>query len=55
MDNVKTDSSDFYPAMVMREVILWIGRLIAFIFVLIMFYNFDNDTELLIRLLLILV
>jgi hypothetical protein len=29
--------------------------LIAFIFVLIMFYNFDNDTELLIRLLLILV
>jgi hypothetical protein len=55
MDNVKTNSSDFYPAMVMREVILWIGRLIAFIFVVALFYYYDNNTELLIRLLLILV
>ncbi len=45
MDNIKTDNNDFYPAMILRESILWIGRIIALL-VLLFFANskiFDNE------------
>jgi len=34
MDNVKTGNSDFYPAMIMREIILWIWRITALLVLL---------------------
>lgn len=55
MDNVKTSKSDFYPAMVFREIILWIWRLIAFIILYYLFNFYSNNTELLIQILLIII
>jgi len=55
MDNVKTEISDFYPAMLLREILLLIWRLLAFIVLFILFYHFDYNIEYLIRITLVLI
>lgn len=45
MDNIKTDNNDFYPAMILREIVLWIGRICALV-LLLFFVNlelFENE------------
>lgn len=55
MDNVKINWSDFYPAMVFREIILWLWRFIAFIILYYMFNLYSDNIEYLIRLLIIII
>ncbi len=38
MDNIKTSESDFYPAMLFREVILWTWRMSWLLILLLMYY-----------------
>lgn len=38
MDNIKTWESDFFPAMLFREVILWIWRTIGLVLLLLVYY-----------------
>lgn len=49
MDGIKTEESDFYPGMILREVILWTGRLISIVFLLFFLYVLQFDTEMIIR------
>lgn len=55
MDNVKTLQSDFYPAMVFREIILWIWRIIAFWILYYLFDLYSNNIEFLIQIILIII
>lgn len=45
MDNIKTGNSDFYPAMIMREIILWIWRITALLVLLFITKNSNLGTE----------
>ncbi len=57
MDNIKTENSDFYPAMIMREIFLWVWRIWALLVLSIItksnILNFDTTQTLKIWLLLI--
>jgi hypothetical protein len=41
MDNVKVNNSDFYPSMIMREVLTWIWKILS-LFILLLFVKFTN-------------
>lgn len=49
MDNIRQWKSDFYPAMIMRECLLWSGRVISISLILILFLYTWLDTESLLR------
>lgn len=38
MDNIKTKENDFYPAMLFREIILWVWRMSWLLFLLVIYY-----------------
>lgn len=45
MDNIKTDHSDFFPAMILREIILWIWRIFILLVILFFIYIWETTTE----------
>ncbi len=45
MDSIKVEWNDFYPAMIMRETILWIGRMLALFILFIFLKSWKFDTE----------
>ncbi|MDD3302757.1 MAG: hypothetical protein PHN31_04310 [Candidatus Gracilibacteria bacterium] len=48
MDTIRASGSDFYPAMIFRELCLWIGRMISII-ILIIFITLGYDVDVIIR------
>lgn len=54
MDSIKVEWNDFYPAMIMRETILWIGRMFTLFILFIFLKSWKFDTENILRLWLIL-
>ena len=48
MDNVKTDRSDFYPSMILREIILAFGRFSA-IWIIIVLFHIGYTTQILLQ------
>ncbi len=55
MDNIKTKTSDFYPAMLFREIVLWIWRILGLIFILLLFYSTNFSLEKVLKISLILI
>lgn len=53
MDNVKHENNDFYPTMLFREILLWLWRILGFMYVVSIFLLFQDNIELVIRMLLI--
>lgn len=53
MDNIKTDTADFYPAMILREIILWIWRITSLLLLLFIFKYFDLSTNSILKLTLV--
>lgn len=45
MDNIKTNDSDFYPAMVLREIILYAWRLLSIILIFLLLKYWLNTEE----------
>ncbi len=55
MDNIKVWDSDFYPAMLFREILLWIGRMLWFFILILIYYYFWLETIDILRLWLLLI
>jgi len=45
MDSIKTKTSDFFPAMIFREVVLWIWRVLALIILYVLLYFTQINTN----------
>jgi hypothetical protein len=53
MDNIKTHNSDFYPAMILREVVLWLWRITSLLLLLFVFKYYDLSTDNILKLTLV--
>lgn len=45
MDNIKTADNDFYPAMLLREFVLWIWRILALVILYVLLESTNIDTN----------
>ncbi|MDD3303033.1 MAG: hypothetical protein PHN31_05750 [Candidatus Gracilibacteria bacterium] len=45
MDSIKTEKSDFFPAMILREIVLWIGRMLSLIMLYVLLFFTKIDTN----------
>ncbi len=54
MDSVKQWKSDFYPAMILREIFLWIWRITVLVSLLLMYIYFNISAETFLRIMLVL-